>query len=140
VAHVERWNSAILEQAVDDAGLEPAVRDIAAATGVDVTQPFAFVIESELTALDMHVINGECPAASGSEVGGPHAPWRLHLGVPVRATLVGFYAQGHEGEMTHHGSNAHIHALLKHNGGTITGQVETVTVAAGATVRVPAAR
>jgi len=141
VAHIDRWQSATLDHDVVDTDLERAVRDIAATTGVDVTRPFAFVIEGELTALDMHVINRACPAAAGrGEDDGPHAPWRLHLGVPTKATLVGFYAQGREGEMTHHGTNAHIHALLDHNGSTITGHVETVAVTAGATVRVPDAR
>jgi len=136
VAHVERWRSATLDHAAADRDLERAIRDIAAAAGVDAMRPFAFVIEGELTALDLHVINGACPAVVG-EARGPNAPWRLRLSTPRKATLVGFYAQGRAGEMTHHGSNVHVHAVLEHEGDTITGHVDSVTIAAGAAVRVP---
>ena len=55
-------------------------------------------------------------------------------------TLIGFYATGREGEMTHHGTRTHIHAVLVHKGRTITGHVERVSVAAGAALRVPDTR
>ncbi len=133
---VARWRTAPLDHAAADAELEQAVRDIAAASGIDVAQPFPFVIEGDLSALDVHVINGECPMAGGGE-SGPTAPWRLRLGAPAKARLVGIYANGREGEMTHHGSSAHMHVLIERDGHVITGHVESARVDAGAAVRVP---
>jgi hypothetical protein len=140
LAHVERWRDADLGRAAADGELESAIESIARAAGLDTREPFAFIIEGELTALTMHVINGECPMAGSGDEAGPHAPYRPRLDRPTRGRLIGFYATGREGEMTHHGTRTHAHAVLQYEGRTITGHVESVSVAAGAAVRVPDTR
>jgi hypothetical protein len=98
------------------------------------------MVEGELTSLTMHVINGVCPMAGAGDEAGPHAPFRLRLDHPTRGRLIGFYATGREGEMTHHGTRTHAHAVVEYGGRAITGHVESVSVAAGAAVRVPDTR
>ena len=86
------------------------------------------------------MINGVCPMEGRGDEASVHTTYQLRLDAPTKGTLVGFYARGREGEMTHHGTRTHMHAVMGIDGRTITGHVESVTVAGGATVRVPEAR
>lgn len=144
LAYVERWHGTALGFASGDRELETTVEEIARAAGVAVDEPFPFVMEGELTALDMHVINGACPLAGARDEAGAQsglrAAYQLRLDRPTRGKLVGFFATGREGDMTHHGTRTHIHAVLEHDGRTVTGHVERVSVAAGTEVRVPRPR
>ncbi|NQT11505.1 MAG: hypothetical protein HQ582_02070, partial [Planctomycetes bacterium] len=108
--------------------------------GLDVSKPFPFVIEGDLTALEMHVINGACPMRAkrlGREL--PPAQQPYHRSVAQTAgRLVGIYAAGAAHRLTHHGTNTHTHVLLKDKEGrTYTGHVERVGVGAGAVLRLP---
>lgn len=137
---VERWRDVVLATASAEAEFDSAIESAAMAAGIHLGNPFPFVVEGDFAALDLHVINGECPMAGGSDPAGSSAPYRLRLDGPTRGTLIGFYASGREGEMTHHGMRTHAHAVLEHAGRTITGHVESVSIGAGARVRVPSAR
>lgn len=140
LAHVEHWRNVVLAAASAEAEFDSAIESAALSADIHAGDPFPFVVEGEFAALNLHVINGECPMASGGNQAGASAAYRPRLDGPTRGTLIGFYATGREGEMTHHGTRTHVHAVLEHAGRTITGHVESVSLAAGAKVRVPDTR
>ena len=73
----------------------------------------------------------------------PHNPER-HEQAKVRRTLrhtvvelIGFYARQHRGIFTPRGSNVHVH--LRTEDGRVSGHLETIRLAAGSRIGVPAA-
>lgn len=119
LANVPKWTQHALAPASDISALEAAIREIALAQGLDVTQPFPFRIEGTATELHVHVLNHSCPIANPE---GP-APWRF-TGKNETITLVGFYAEDAAGTLTHHGQSSHIHAILE--SGSVSGHVDSV--------------
>jgi hypothetical protein len=83
-------------------------------------------------------MNGYCPIATDPATVDAK-PWLWSSAEPRRAVIVGFYAAGAEGVMTHHGTAMHMHAVLSIGGRTITAHVERLSVVRGATLRVPTA-
>lgn len=106
--------------------LEAAIAAGAVRHGIDAAEPFAFVIEGTMLELDLHVINGACPRAGRPSP--ETTPWRWSTDEPVEAIIVGVHAEGREGEMTHHGSSIHVHAMLDVGGRLITGHVDQLRV------------
>lgn len=137
-AHVPAWRSITLPAAVGGDELEALIARNAGETGLDTTKPFPFRIEGEFAALDMHVINGFCPH-SGGEAAFANQPWKFTGAIPIRAEIVGFYAEGSEGDMTHHGTAIHAHAIVSTQKGRITGHVDSLVAQAGATLLLPIA-
>lgn len=140
LANVDHWTQSTVPVAAADEELESALERVARRHGVDTDRPFPFEIEGQLTALSMHAINGACPMSDNPRRDGDGAPWRFTLDAPVYGRIVGFFARGSAGEITHHGTLIHAHALLDVDGTRLTGHVERLAIAPGAVVRVPSAR
>lgn len=138
LAHVDKWTQDTLPAAATDNELEAAIERVARQHGVDVSHPFPFEIDGQLNGLSMHVINGMCPMSGDARGARDGQPWQFTLAAPARGRIVGFFARDSAGEITHHGTSIHAHALLELDETRLTGHVEGLTVAAGAIVRVPA--
>lgn len=96
--------------------------------GLDLERPIPFLIEGEVASLDLHVLGGACPYAN-PDLPPETAPFRATItNMPVR--LVGFYAEGMQGRLTHHGSNTHVHVLTQ-DGDPIVAHVESFVLASG---------
>lgn len=140
IARVRTWRATSLAEAAADGELESELERIARQQGVDTERPFPFEIEGPLTALSMHVVNGACPLSGDARAQGDGTPWLFTLDAPAHGRIVGFFARDSAGEITHHETSIHAHALLDLNGTRLTGHVECVAVGPGAVVRVPASR
>jgi hypothetical protein len=140
LANVDHWTQSTVPVAAADEELESALERVARRHGVDTNRPFPFEIEGRLTALSMHAVNGACPMSDNPRPDGHGAPWRFTLDAPVHGRIVGFFARDSAGEITHHGTLIHAHALLDVDGTRLTGHVERLAIAPGAVVRVPAVR
>jgi acetolactate decarboxylase len=140
IANVDNWKRSTLPEAAAGAELESAVERIARQNGVDTNRPFPFEIDGQLTALSMHAVNGACPLSDNARTDGDGAPWRFTLDHAVHGRIVGFFARDSAGEITHHGTSIHAHALLDIDGTRLTGHVEHLAVGPGAVVRVSAVR
>lgn len=117
---------------------DQAIEFGARGSGLDTTKPFPFTVTGDFTTLDIHVINGACIIAN-PDLPPEHQPWRWSAGgVPVRATIVGFYAPDAAGVMTHHGTAIHAHAIIERDGEVITGHVERFAMPARGTIGFPA--
>jgi hypothetical protein len=131
---VREWESIGLTETVGGKRLETTVERLASERGIDTTKPFPFVINGKIIRLESHVIAGSCPA---SGIKGGADPWRTSIDQPVEATLVGFFAKGKDGIMTHHGSSVHVHIVMRRAGRTITAHVDDVLVGDGSVLRLP---
>jgi hypothetical protein len=78
--------------------------------------------------------------SNNPDTDGDRAPWQFTLEAPVYGRIVGFFARDSAGEITHHGSSIHAHALLDVDGTRLTGHVERLAFGPGAIVRVSAVR
>jgi hypothetical protein len=134
-ARVPSWRSIPLEAAAGGRDLEAMIEQAAARAGIDTAAPFPFVIEGRAASLDMHIINGFCP--HGGEPDPGSEPWRFVTSDATDVTIVGFFARDAAGELTHHGTSMHAHALVRLGGRLVTGHIDSLGIEAGATLRVP---
>jgi acetolactate decarboxylase len=135
-ARVPRWKTIAVTEDVAPAGFDAFIARHARNLGIDIAEPFPFLVEGELTQVDVHVLAGECPIRArmlGSEMKSP--PLRKTY-ERVRGLLVGIHASHGTGTITHHGSATHVHAVLA-DGEGLTGHCDAVGIAAGAVLRLP---
>lgn len=138
LARVTRWQERTISPGEGELGggaLEEAIRGLAVAHGVGgrgaAERPFVFTIDSKSASLELHVIDGSCPSAD-AEARAVH----LVVAPGERVRIIGIFAPGREGELTHHGTALHAHAILTRDGGTITAHADTLRVGAGSVLRV----
>lgn len=136
-AHVDKWCEATIDEDTGGSALETLIARRAEEKGIAISQPFPFVIEGEVTDMQMHVINGACPMKPGAIAMPEQQPWRHVVAGPTRVTIVGFYARDSVGKLTHPGTSIHAHALVMDGEQTLTGHVERIAVTSGARLRVP---
>lgn len=138
-ARVDAWREVSLAVAVDSAGLESAIAaQIAGSNGADFA-PVPFVLEGRATRLDLHVVRGFCPHSGPPRPEAEPDRWSVPTGHSQSARLIGFFAPGREGVLTHHGTALHLHALVGPDG-TAMGHVDSFQLPAGATLRLPVDR
>lgn len=119
--------------AVADAALEEAIGRAGSMVGMP-GGPFLFAIDATATMLRAHVVAGTCAHAD------PDADaLRISIDTPLEVRIVGLYAEGLPGVLTHHGSNVHMHAIFVHEGQRITAHIDSMALAAGARLTVPGA-
>jgi alpha-acetolactate decarboxylase len=145
VARVSAWRTVPLAEAADLTALEQhlarAVPDANRSDGA----PLPFVIDGTATQLAMHVVRGYCP--HGEPVAGAAAPdtFAHANGTELPVRLVGLFAPGRAGLLTHHGTSLHVHALVlaREPGAAVPvalGHVDGLTLAPGAVLRLPQQR
>ncbi len=136
-ASVPAWSA--LEISGEGRTLAELVLEGAAVTGLELNEPFPFVIEGVDVQMDLHVINGFCTI--GQDPGEIDAsPWRWSGNSAKDVRIVGFFARDRAGEMTHHGTEIHAHAIATVDGQIVTAHVDHASVTGAATLRLPAAR
>ena len=136
-ADVRGWKAVAITRAVAPAEFEAFVTKCAEDAGIDTAEPFPFLVEGELLTMKMHVLAGECPIRARMQGVSMTSPPAHREFERVRGRLVGIHASGGGGVITHHGSVTHVHAVLTGDE-VITGHCETVGIAAGAVLRLPA--
>ncbi len=135
VAYVPNWVRISISEEVLPHDFDGFLREAARKAGVDIRRPFPFVVEGRMS-VEAHVIRGQC-AHAGAGATEPAIPPDRFSRAHAQATLVGFYAGGAEGALTHHGSATHVHVVI-HGEPPLSGHVDSVTIVAGAVLRLPA--
>jgi acetolactate decarboxylase len=88
-------------------------------------------IEGAASSLAVHVIRGDCPHAPDAAI----PAWRWEAPAATEVVLVGFYAPGAPGILTHHGTDFHLHAVAQDTAGhTVAGHVDAFELLPGARV------
>ena len=116
-------------------GIEREVVALAREAGLDPDRPLPFRVHATAVETTFHVLD--------KRDGLPHNPER-HEQAKVRRTLehapvelIGFYSRQHRGIFTPGESNVHVH--LQTEDGRMSGHLETIRLAPGARIAVPAA-
>ncbi len=107
VCEVSEWESILLGEVASIGALESIVADKLTERDFDLSMPVPFKVTATFSELSIHVLNNSCPVADPD---GPE-PWRGHFNIK-NGHLVGLYAVGFGGKLTHHGSDSHIHAIV----------------------------
>jgi acetolactate decarboxylase len=130
-ARIPKWQTSTLAKEILFTELDAAIEKLAEAAGLDVEQPFPFVVDGTVANLRFHIVDG-----TKLESGSSHAEASLSRTLLVaKATLVGFYSKGHEGIFTNPGTRTHVHVVVPE--GTVTGHVDDVAIRSGSTLRLP---
>ena len=134
-AEVLAWSGRALDPApsrLDD--VEPQIADLAQEIGHDPERPLPFLIEGTAVEAILHVLD--------KRDGLPHNAER-HEQAKARTrlerepvVLIGFYSRGHRGVFTPKESNLHVH--VRTLDGRTSGHLETIRLAQGARLAVPA--
>ena len=136
LATVEDWRVQRLPSIDNMEALEDAIHAAVVAAGLDPSgAPLPVRIQGTLGEFDIHVLDGSCPIANPD---GP-PPARVTgtgTGAETEAILVGFYAEGQGGVLTHHGQRTHLHAILSTPDGPVTGHVDSIEIQQGARLQI----
>jgi len=145
-AQVQGWVRVPLPAEMDAAALERFVVEQARARGIDVEQPFPFLVDGRFPTLVWHVVTGEGGGhgghggGHGGSHGGGHANRQAGLRVfdqgGTEGRLVGLYSgRALEGVVSHPGERTHLHYVDAAQ--RISGHVDAHSVAAGAVLSLP---
>lgn len=105
-AKVREWKVFALGSVADLADLEARIAAILDEQGWPRTDPIPLRVIGQAYDLDLHVIDGACPIAN------PTGPPPFRATRSGNVTLVGFFAEGAAGVITHHDRRTHLHAIL----------------------------
>lgn len=113
---------------------EAFVAKSALENGIDVSEPFPFIMEGVVKKTDWHVINWKDGDTEHSHE--KHISSGLN-GTAKNAAIVmlGFYSDAHHAVFTHHTTNMHIHMRLAD--GTIAGHVDDFELDGKMTLKLP---
>jgi alpha-acetolactate decarboxylase len=141
LVRVRSWTAHSLGAAANANTLRTMIDHTARLQGIDTSLPFPFVIEGELTAIDVLVSNGvEHDVAKRTTDTVAAEPWRWSTTAPVKGKIVGFFATSSGRVMSQRNFQLHAHAVLSLENGTFTAEVERFEVGRGATLRLPDVR
>lgn len=121
--------TAPLDAALSGTALEDAIRRAAGEHG---SAPFMFEIDATATMLRAHVIAGTCAHADPNS-----NALRISIDEPLEVRIVGLYADGSAGTLTHHGTNVHMHAIFTYRGARMTAHIDSISIAPGGRATVP---
>lgn len=132
---VEHWNSHKIPNDIETyEQLEKYVAAVAKKNGVNINEPFPFIIEGKIKSFDWHVINWK--VGDKEHTHEKHVNSGLHGTIESRGVeLLGFYSDSHQAIFTHHTTNMHIHVKTKDN--KIAGHVDDLTLGKGMILKLP---
>lgn len=132
---VDRWQTTKLSSAVTASEIDQIVKDAATKGGINVGEPFPFLIEGVAKSARYHVMNGTAstPARPGPEA---HEKAKVRFTIEDRPVgILGFYSEHHQGIFTHHSSFVHMH--VKADDDKIAGHLEAIDLEPGARLLLP---
>lgn len=137
-AYVDSWTKHPVADTVKSDDLDMLTEKTAKQAGININEPFMFVIQGDFKNARFHVIHGACPirARMRKEVL-PIEKRPYEADIPkVTGKLIGVFAKDSVGNITHPATSTHMHLLYKdkRSGEMRTGHVEQVTVQPGATL------
>ncbi len=120
-AEVETWNGLNIENVTTKVDLEKRIFETAKSNGINVEEPFPFLLEGQVATLDWHVINWK----EGDTVHNHKKHKESGLSGSIQQAdveIIGFYSTKHKAVFTHHTTNIHMH--FKTDDNAIAGHVD----------------
>lgn len=132
---VSRWNTNPVPEDVGTLGeLEKYVAKVAGTAGIDMEEPFPFLLEGTAKSFDWHVIDWlEGDTVHSHE---KHVNSGLNGTMENRKVqILGFYSSKHHAVFTHHTTNMHLH--VRTIDGEIAGHIDSLELGAGMQLKLP---
>jgi alpha-acetolactate decarboxylase len=139
-AYVPEWDRTTLDSSLEHKALEARIEQLASQSGLNESRPIAFTIKGEMDEVTFHVINGACPVhASRNKIAIDADKQPVHTTLnSIKARLVGIFAKDAAGQLTHPGTQLHLHIVYEDDHGIRqTGHVEKVTVGKQSVISLP---
>ncbi len=140
VALVTAWREVPIANGADLEAIERTIAEAVPESLRDGAKPVPFMLAGHFTTLALHVVRGACPHSATSPETEPDRWSREAI-----AVVVGFFAPGRAGVMTHHGTAIHAHAWGQSlwdshplRGPWAMGHVDSLVCAPGTNLFVPA--
>lgn len=132
---VKEWNEFDIDsEIITYEELESFISTTAGQNGIDVTQPFPFLLKGRADSLSWHVINW--PEGDTEHTHEKHINSGLHgTHESIELEILGFYSDSHHAIFTHHTTNMHLHFISKDK--TKTGHVDGLTLGEGMKLLLP---
>jgi acetolactate decarboxylase len=137
-ATVKEWNTYMIPKDISTyEQLEKHIALTAKANGIDISEPFPFMMEGLASSFDWHVINWKDGDMEHSHE--KHVNSGLHGTIENREVdLLGFYSDSHHAIFTHHTTNMHIHVKTSDN--KIAGHVDGLILGKGMILKLPSVK
>ena len=134
-ASVEKWkNFKIPAEVITYEQFEVFVKKQASENGINVEEPFPFLLEGEIQKFDWHVINWRDGDTIHTHK--KHKTKGMYGTIKNKeVAMLGFYSEKHKAIFTHHTRNSHIHVKMAKNG--VAGHVDDLLLDIGMTLKLP---
>jgi len=134
-ASVEKWKSITVPKYISSyEQLEEYIEKTAAENGIDIEQPFPFLLEGLMDSIDWHVINWKDGDTIHTHQ--KHKTSGLYGTLEDKEVeMLGFYSKSHHAIFTHHTTNMHIH--VKTIDDDLAGHVDGLYLGSGITLKLP---
>ena len=133
-AEVQEWQEFKLENIVTKDDLENIIFETAKTSGINMDEPFPFLLNGQVASLDWHVINWK----EGDTLHSHEKHKASGLNGTLKQTnvqVIGFYSTKHKAVFTHHTTNMHMHVKTEDN--TIAGHIDDVVVGEQIMLKLP---
>lgn len=129
-ASVPDWLRLDLDTAVPANAVDATIEKHVKQTASDAAGPIVFQVRGTFRDVRVHVINGACPLharRAGLTLDERQRPFEATY-ESIAGTIVGVYASGKAGVLTHPGTSTHMHLIYVESGAgaTVTAHVEQV--------------
>jgi alpha-acetolactate decarboxylase len=115
---VSGWHNIDITEPVSSLEVDGLLATAFAGRDVPTMAHTPFRIEGTFSDIKLHVIGGQCPIRARMH-GEPMTSPAFELDIPqASATVVGIYAADAAGDVTHMGSDTHMHIIVEHDGRT----------------------
>jgi len=134
-ASVEKWKYLkIPAEVITYEQFEIFVKKTATENGINIEEPFPFLLEGEIQKFDWHVVNWR----DGDTIHTHKKHKTIGMYGTIKnkeVTMLGFYSEKHKAIFTHHTRNSHIHVKMRENG--VAGHVDDLLLGIGMTLKLP---
>jgi len=136
-AAVEKWDSQDIPDSISSySELEAYIETAAISQGINVEEPFPFLLTGVAESFDWHVINW--PEGDSVHSHEKHIHSGLNGQISTQEVeILGFYSRHHHAIFTHHTTNMHLH--VRTSNGELSGHVDGLTLGRDMVLALPAA-
>jgi alpha-acetolactate decarboxylase len=140
-ASVTDWLRFPLDDAVPADDCNATIGNYVNRAGIDAAEPTVFRVVGTFRDVRVHVINGACPLharRAGLTLDERQRPFEATY-ESISGTIVGVYAKGKAGVLTHPGTSTHMHLIYvePRTGATVTAHVEQIGFGPGCVLMLP---
>ena len=134
-AQVQEWEETKIPKEITSGGqLENYIKQHALKSGINIEEPFPFLIIGKCQSISWHVINWDKNDNNHTHrkhiESGPHGTVEN-----IEASILGFYSTKHKAIFTHHSTNMHMH--FKTSNHNLAGHIDKIVLGKNMVIKFP---